>query len=180
MKLLLAFAPFAVFAVAERAFGTTSALLAGGACSIALLLRDRLRTKGEPKILEAGTALVFCALAALALLGWGDAWTVAGVRLRVDAGLFAIAVVSIAVRRPFTLQYAASRVPQEVARSARFLRTNMVITCAWAAAFAVLSLADLALVLRPESPLLVPVLASVAALAGAMKFSTWYARRAAR
>ena len=52
-------------------------------------------------------ALVFYTLVA------APEWTVATVRLAVDAGLFAIALVSLLVGRPFTLQYARESVPKE-------------------------------------------------------------------
>ena len=51
---------------------------------------------------------LFGGLAVYALLG-GPAWTVIGVRLRVDAGLLLIVLASMAVGRPFTLQYARER-----------------------------------------------------------------------
>jgi hypothetical protein len=180
MKLVLAFLPFIAFAVAERLFGAVPGLLAGAAASVALLVNDAVRGKGRPKMLELATAFMFSALAAWALLGSGASWGVAGVRLRVDAGLLAIALVSLALRRPFTLQYAVSRVPPHVAQTERFLRTNMVITGAWAAAFAVLVIADALPIVRPELPLAIPVALGAGALVAAFKFSAWYPRRAAR
>jgi hypothetical protein len=38
--ILLAFAPFIVFAIGDRLFGATSGLVAGAAVSAALLVRD--------------------------------------------------------------------------------------------------------------------------------------------
>lgn len=180
MTLVLAFLPFIAFAAVERAFGAVPGLLAGAFASAALLVHDRVIAKRPPRMLELATAFMFCALSAWALLMPGASWSIAGVRLRVDAGLLAIALLSLALRRPFTLQYAASRVPPHVAQTARFLRTNMVITGAWAAAFAVLVLADALPILRPDWPLSIPVALGVAALVGAFKFSNWYPHRASR
>ena len=42
MGIVLAFAPFIVFAVVDRMFGATSGLVAGAAVSIAFLIRDWL------------------------------------------------------------------------------------------------------------------------------------------
>ena len=68
----------------------------------------------------------------------------ATVRLAVDRGLLAIVVVSLAVRRPFTLQYTRERVPAQFWGSPVFLATNRTISPVWAAAFAVLVAADAA------------------------------------
>ena len=49
--------------------------------------------------------IVFALLAAYTWVT-AAAWTVATVRLAVDGGLLAIVLVSLAIDRPFTLQYA--------------------------------------------------------------------------
>ncbi len=82
----------------------------------------------------------------------GPSWSVIGVRLCVDAGLLLIVLVSMAVGRPFTLQYAREQVPPEFWDRPEFIRTNYVITGAWALAFAVMVVAKLALLYVPELP----------------------------
>ncbi|MFX5530111.1 hypothetical protein ABTD83_19510, partial [Acinetobacter baumannii] len=79
-------------------------------------------------------------------------WTIVGVRLAVDAGLFAIALASILIRPPFTLQFAREQVPRELWNHPRFLATNNAITGAWTAAFAVQVLADLTILYVPAVP----------------------------
>ena len=67
---------------------------------------------GSLKILEAGTVLIFLVLVIFtAAEHWK--WTVMAVRLAVDAGLLAIVLVSLAIGRPFTLQYARERVAEQ-------------------------------------------------------------------
>ena len=63
-------------------------------------------------------------------------------RLAANGGLFAIALFSILVRNPFTLQYAREQVPREFWETPRFIWTNYIITGAWAIAFAVMAAAD--------------------------------------
>ena len=109
-------------------------------------------------------------------------WTVATVRLAVDAGLLAIVVISLGIGRPFTLQYARERVPAQFWNPPIFLATNRIITAVWAGAFAVLVAADAAAEYVPAVPLWVDVGASVAALLVAIWFTRWYpdqVRRAA-
>ena len=69
-----------------------------------------------------------------------------------DSGLLLIVLISIALRQPFTLQYAQERVAPEMWSEPGFLRTNYVITAAWAAALALLIVADLVLAYGPATP----------------------------
>lgn len=141
--------------------------------SLLLLAKDALIQRKIPKVLEIGTLLLFGALALYGALA-GAAWSIAGVRLAVDAGLLFIVLVSIAIGQPFTLQYARESVPQEFWRQPEFVRTNVIITAAWAAAFAVMVAVDLAWLLIPTLPQRVVIIVTVLALLGAVKFTGWY------
>ncbi len=177
MGILLAFVPFLVFAVVDRTLGITEGLVAGALASAVLLIRDRMTPGRSPKILEIGTFLLFGGLALYAVAARPD-WSLIGVRLRVDAGLLLIVLASMALRQPFTLQYARERAAPEFWDSPRFLQTNYVITAAWALAFLVMVLADLVLLLMPELPPRYGIVATVIAIVGAVKFTGWYPDRA--
>ena len=179
MGILLAFTPFIAFAVLDRFLGSTEGLVAGAFVSLVLVARDVLASGRAPKILEIGSAVLFGALALLALIAH-PAWSVIGVRLCVDAGLLVIVLVSMAIGRPFTLQYAREQVAPELHGNPAFLRANYVITGAWALAFAVMVAAELALVFVPGAPHRLGVLAIVAAIVGALKFTDWYPNYARR
>ena len=69
------------------------------------MIRDWAILHQTPKILEIGTFVLFGGLALYAVLG-GPMWSIMGVRLRVDAGLLTLVLITMAVGRPFTLQYA--------------------------------------------------------------------------
>ena len=176
MSILLAFAPFIAFAAADRLIGSVEGLFAGFAVSAVLLLRDWLSPNRSPKLLEIGTAALFAALALYTLLAH-PVWSIMGVRLVVDAGLLLIVVLSIAIRRPFTLQYAREEVPQALWTSPEFIRTNDVITSVWALAFGVLVAADVVLLTMPDLPPQFGIIATVLALVGAIKFTGWYPNR---
>jgi hypothetical protein len=96
-----------------------------------LIVRDAMTPGRTPKILEVGTAVLFGALAAYAVLST-PTWSVIGVRLCVDIGLLAIVLITMVLGRPFTQQYAREQVSAEHDSSAEFLRTNHVITGVWA------------------------------------------------
>lgn len=173
MSILLAFAPFIVFAILDRLTGATSALATAALVSAGLLLRDWIAPGRTPKILEIGTTLLFGALALYAVLGT-PAWSVIGVRLCVDSGLLLIVLASLATGRPFSLQYAREQVAPEFWNSPAFIRTNYVITGAWALAFAAMVIAEFALLYAPALPRRVGVIIIVVALVGAVKFTSWY------
>jgi len=174
--ILLAFAPFIAFAVIDRLIGSTEGLVAGAVTSAALLVRDWMSADRKPKILEIGTMVLFCGLALYALL-FHPVWSIVGVRLRVDAGLLVIVLITLAVGKPFTLQYAREQVAPELWMSPEFIRTNYVITAVWALAFVVMVIADLILLYLPDVPPRVGIWATIAALLGAIKFTSWYPER---
>jgi len=176
MGIAFAFAPFIAFALVERALGSFPGLLAGAFVSAVLLARD-LASGRRPKIIEAGSALLFGGLALYAGLT-GTEFSIMAGRLAVDGGLLLIMLISIAVGAPFTLQYAREQVPAEFWDSPAFKQTNLVITWIWALAMAVIIAADLLLLLRPDVPRQVGILAIVAAFVGAVKFTGWYPERA--
>jgi hypothetical protein len=176
MGILLAFAPFIAFAIIDRFVGSMPGLIAGAVVSAALLVRDLATPGRAPKLLEIGTVLLFCGLALYAAIE-GATWSVIAARLCVDTGLFAIVIVSMLVGRPFTLQYAREQVAPEFWNSPTFVRTNYVITAAWAGAFAVMIAAELALLYVPGFPQRAGIIIIVLAIVGAVKFTGWYPER---
>ena len=149
MNLLLAFSPFILFVVIERLFGIPAGLGAGAIAAALLLVHDLVMPGRSPKLLEIGTFLLFGALALYAL-ATGAPWSIAAVRLRVDRSIW---------------------------NDPQFLRANYVISAAWAVAFAVLVLADVAMAARPALPHAGAVAATVLALLAAAWFTDWYPQR---
>jgi hypothetical protein len=176
MGILLAFAPFFAFAIVDRLLGSSEGLTAGFIISAGLLVRDWVTPNRAPKILEIGTAILFGVLALYALVR-DPGWSIMGVRLIVDSGLLLIVLVSIAIRKPFTLQYAREQVSKDIWASPEFARVNYVITAVWALAFVALVAADLVLVYLPELPPRFGIIVTVLALVGAIKFTSWYPER---
>jgi hypothetical protein len=173
MAMLFAFAPFIGFAVVTNFAGSVPGLVCGALIAAGVLARDCLVLRKAPKVLEIGTFILFGALAVVTVLGVAN-WSILGVRLRVDAGLFLIVLVSIAIRRPFTLQYAREQTEPAIWQSPVFIRTNYIITAAWALAFLVMVAADLVMLYMPNVPTYVGVVATVAAIVGAIRFTNWY------
>jgi len=172
MNILLSFTPFIAFFALLRLVSPIAGLIA--ALVVSALLCARLWRRGEKiKILEIGSLVLFAALSAYTLL-FAPAWTVATVRLAVDAGFLAIVLVSLIIDRPFTLQYAREQVPEHLWTAPLFLRANRLITSVWAIAFAVLVAADTMAEYTPAVPLWIDIAISVLALLAAIRFTIWY------
>jgi len=178
MGMLLAFAPFIVFVVLERFVGITAGLVSASVISVLLLLHDLIAHR-KVKVLELGTLVLFGGLALYAKFADPN-WSIIAVRLRVDAGLLLIVLVSLAIRRPFTLQYATEQVSQDLWSSPDFIRTNYLITAVWALAFTVMVIAEAAILYAPGLPTKVGVIITVAALYGAFRFTADYPKRRER
>jgi hypothetical protein len=173
MGILLAFAPFIAFALFDRLIGATEGLLAGALVAAAMLARDLFFVGKTPKALETGTTALFGGLALYTMLS-GATWSVFGVRLFVDAGLLAIVLISMALRMPFTLQYAREQVAPALWDNPEFIRANYVITGVWALAFLAMVGADLVLVYLPDLSPRIGIGITILALIGAFKFTSWY------
>jgi hypothetical protein len=172
MQIVFGFAPFIAFALLTRVTGIDVSLWVAAAIAAALAARTRF-TGHSIKILEAGTIVLFGLLALYTSVTQAH-WSLPLVRVVVDSGLLAIVLLSIALRQPFTLQYAREQAAPEVQTSAMFMRVNYVISAAWALALAIGVLADLSMEYAPGVPRWLDVAVLVAALVGAMKFTEWY------
>lgn len=179
MNILLAFSPFIVFAILDRLAGSTYGLVGGVLVSAILVARESLHLRKSVKVLEIGTLILFASLALYTLAAKPN-WSIVGVRLGVDAGLLVIVLVSMAIKQPFTVQYAREKVDREFWEAPEFVRTNYVITAVWALTFAVLVLADLLMLYRPDVPIRFGIIISLLALVGAFKFTSWYPERKQR
>ncbi len=176
MGILLAFAPFFVFAVVERLLGITAGLIGATITSAGLLVREAVGRSKTIKVLEVGTVLLFGGLAAYTLIMHAS-WSIPAVRLCVDAGLLLLVLVSIAIRQPFTLQYAREQVSRELWNTTAFVRTNYIITAVWGAAFALMVVADLMMLYVPSLPTFVAIVVTILAIWGAARFTSWYPKR---
>ncbi|KGE00308.1 membrane protein [Achromobacter sp. RTa] len=177
MNILLAFAPFIMFVIIERAVGVLEGLAAGAFVSAGLVLRDWISPERRVKLMETGTLLLFAGLTIYAPMVDGESWTISETRLRVDAGLLFLVLLTIVLRRPFTLEYAREKEPEYVWKSRRFVRMKYAVAIAWALAFAAMVATDALLVYRPQLPQAIAIAVTIAALAAAMKFTAWYPDR---
>jgi hypothetical protein len=178
VSILLGLTPFILFFILMR-LATPLVALAAATLLSAVLMGRAARRGGGVKILELGSLILFGVLTLYTVAAHAD-WSIAGVRLAVDGGLALIVLISLAVRRPFTLQYAREQVPPQFWNHPRFIRVNDIITGVWLLNFIVAAACDAAAIYLPAIPLGVLVAVSVAAFVVAIWFSTWYPARVRR
>lgn len=172
MALFLILAPFVTFASLMMLTTVKISLAASAVVAFGLVCRDMVGGRSI-KMLTTGALILFASLAGYHLIA-ATAMHPTSVRLAVDGGVLAIALGSIAIRLPFTLQYAREMVDPETLRQPRFLRTNYILTWVWSAAFVLMLVADIVAVYLPSMPLWVCAAITFAARNSATYFTQWY------
>lgn len=133
---LVGLAPWIVYSLVEgEGRLELSAAIAFG-LALTILMLGWLRGS-RPKLLEYSDVIFFGALAIFVAVASDDthAWLERWSGEVANVALVAIALGSILVRQPFTLAYAKEQAPRELWDDPVFLRTNYLITWAWAIAF---------------------------------------------
>src|SRR5436853_135123 len=122
MAIFLILAPYGAYTLLMLVTSAAVSVFAAAAICLATVAIDVARGRSV-KILAVGPAIVFAAIGLyLALLD--PTLGALGVKLSVDVGIFVIALGTMLVRRPFTLQYALESVPAETAAMPGFLYAN--------------------------------------------------------
>ncbi|MFE6847094.1 hypothetical protein [Streptomyces sp. NPDC057686] len=130
------FLPWIVFAVLPSAQWQWAAL-AGLVVAVAVTVQQRRAGAGfDALIIETGSAVFFAALTVLAFAAPDTPLHAYSAALSC-ATLALVAGVSLLIGKPFTLGIAKRTTPREVWGLKPFVRTNVVITAVWTAAFAV-------------------------------------------
>jgi hypothetical protein len=172
MAIFLILAPFGVYALMLLVTSAAVSMFTGAAICLATIAIDLARGRSV-KILAAGSAIVFAAIGGyLALLD--PALGTLAIRLAVDAGIFVIALGSLLLRRPFTLQYAIEAVPADTAAQPGFVRANYIITGAWTAAALLMMASNVVLIYVPGLPIWLGLAVAFAARNSALYFTKWY------
>ncbi|MFF4347352.1 hypothetical protein [Streptomyces sp. NPDC001530] len=140
MSYLRTFLPWIVFAVLPSGSWQWGALAALVVAVAVIGQQVRAGTGFDALIIEPGSAVFF---AVLAVVAFADPHSgVHDYSAALSSGTLAvIAGVSLAIGKPFTLGIAKRTTPREVWGLKPFIRTNVVITAVWTAAFALTAVA---------------------------------------
>lgn len=172
MMIFLILLPFGVFSVLMLLTPSEMALFAAAATGLAVIVYDRVRGR-QLKMLGAGSVALFLAVGLyLALVD--SSLSASAVKLAVDAGVLAIALTSIAIRRPFTLQYAREVVAADIHALPGFLTANYIMTWAWTACFVLMMIGNILMIYLPSLPLWAGIAIAFAARSAAVYFTKWY------
>jgi hypothetical protein len=174
MTIFLILAPYGAFSLLMVMTSATVSLFAASAICLVVIGIDICYGRSI-KILGVGSAILFAALGGyLSLID--PTLSNSAVKLAADAGVFSISLTSLALRFPFTLQYALEVVDAETARLPGFMNANYIITSAWTAAFLLMMIANVALIYVPGLPLWSGLVIAFAARNSAAYFTKWYPR----
>jgi hypothetical protein len=172
MTIFFILAPYGAFAILMVLTSAAVSLFVSGAICVAVIAYDAIGGRSL-KALGAGSAAMFLTLGLYITL-IDCSLSSAQAKLTIDAGMLAIALGSLVLRRPFTLQYAREVVDAETARRPDFLKANYVISSAWALAFVLMVMANLLLIYIPGLPLWSGIAIAFAARNSALVFTKWY------
>lgn len=172
MMIFLVLLPFGVFSALMLLTSADMALFAAAATGLAVIAYDHFRGR-QLKMLGAGSVVLFLGLGCyLTLIDAG--LSASAIKLTVDAGVLAIALVSLAVRQPFTLQYAHEVVDTETAALPGFIKANYIITWAWSACMSLMMIGNILMIYMPSLPLWAGIAIAFAARSTAVYFTKWY------
>ena len=172
MTIFLILAPYGAFSALMLVTSAVVSLFSAAAICLAVIAFDVVGGRSI-KILGVGSVVTFGAVGCYVML-LDPALGTTAVRISVDAGIFLVSLVSILIRRPFTLQYALEVVDAETKKVPGFLRANYVITWAWTGAALLMMVGNIALIYVPSLPLWSGLLIAFAARYSAIYFTKWY------
>ncbi len=173
MTIFLILAPYGTFALLMMVTSAAVSLFATAAICLATMAVDTFVRGRSIKILAAGSVVTFAAVGCYVLLA-EPGMSVSAVKFSVDAGMLLVILASIAVRRPFTLQYALEEIDAETAKLAGFIRANYIISWVWAASMVAMMIGNVALIYVPGLPIWSSLLVAFAARNSAVYFTKWY------
>jgi hypothetical protein len=137
----------------------------------------------RPKVLEVGSFITFILLVVIAFTT-NDHFLERWIQPITNCAIFLIALISVVIGRPFTMEYARESVSAEVAEKPDFLLVNRIITWVWVAAFLVMTvsafippLVEGSATIRDGGDTLSVIgywIVPIAALAFAALFSSWF------
>jgi hypothetical protein len=173
MSYVRAFAPWIAFALIPSGVWQWGALTALILSVLGIARQARAGLPLDAQIIEIGSAAYFAALAALA---FADPHTSlhAYTSAMASGALGIIGLISLAVRKPFTLGVAKQTTPRELWDHPRFIQVNVIITSVWTASFVI---GAVALGLLAHSSAAARIIVQTAAFAVPMIFTVRYVAR---
>ncbi len=168
MGIFLSFLPWIIFWVISGNNNYQIGALA--AMVMVIFLNIKNVKQGNVKILDLGTLIFFFILTGISFFSmavWVDKYAAP----LSNVAMFLIAVISLALRKPFTIQYAYEKVNPEFWNTPKFYTTNRTITVIWCITFAINAFLSYLYVRNPNIFFWGII---IIVLIGAIKFTVWY------
>src|SRR5882757_9909881 len=150
MNLVVGFAPFILFTILSR-LSVDLALWVAFAAAFVVTIRDFVESPSL-RLLDAGSFALFALLA----LGRGfldPNLSLAAARFVAALSLFLLLGLPLALKRPFSVDYARLDPREAGWPPSLFLRVNMLVSGAWVTGFAIIAVADGAVTFDSGLPL---------------------------
>ena len=167
--------PYMAFTAMAYLVSLTDSLMVAALVSLALNLADHLRGR-SPKAVGLVTTAMLAALASYFVLAETE-WSRVEIGLTFDLVIFAVALISIALRAPFTMQYARETIDAATQADPGFLQINYVLTWVWAGAMALMMAVDVLAIYLPSLPLWAGLGLTFVLRSAAVQFTKWYPHR---
>ncbi|MEW5819664.1 MAG: hypothetical protein AB1782_05685 [Cyanobacteriota bacterium] len=138
MSILIGFLPWILFGYIAH---NNYQLAAEVALVSSLIIYFPDMSRGKIKVFEAGTLIYFAVLILITFIpGFVklELWT----RPASTVSLFLISLVSIIIKKPFSLQYAYEEVEEKYWKTPKFIAVNYIISWAWCVGFALMSMSS--------------------------------------
>ena len=133
LKLMLSFAPWLSFLIIAR----DTLLRVEIGLSVALALTVVMGVLRLNRGIILWVSLTFFAAATVSVIVLNDAWTLQYLGVLANGALALAAWLTVALGKPFTLDYAKDQVDPSLWNEPHFIRTNVLMTVLWASAFTV-------------------------------------------
>lgn len=170
LKMLFSFAPWISFLII--AHDSMFRLKLGLIVAAVLTLVMAITKLHRGVIMWVG--LVFFTYALIAVIGMNHMWTVRYMGALANGALALGTWIGIALKSPFTIEYAREHVDPALWNHPAFLRTNYLMTGMWGSVFTISTLLALQRSMHPSMPAWAYEAITYTLLVSAMFFSTWY------
>lgn len=148
LKLLLAFSPWVAFWIISSGHSMLRLQIGVVVAALMVILMGITRLH-RGVILWAG--VVFFAFALITVVGLKEEWVIHRLGLLASGTLFVATLLSVALGKPFTEDYAREHVPKELWDSPEFIRSCFVVTGVWGFIFLANTMANVAKLYYPDA-----------------------------
>jgi hypothetical protein len=169
VKLLVSFAPWIAFLIIAR--GTLERVEIG--LVAALVLSVVMAALKLHRGIIMGVGLVFFTAATVAVLGFHNIWTIRHLGVLANGALALGSWITLAIGKPFTLEYARAHTDPSKWNDPLFIRVNVLLTSVWASVFTFNTVLAWALLKHLLAEWACHTF-SYAALVSAAVFTSWY------